>query len=82
MSESYSLTMIPYQIVITSYKIINTLKPEFFPENIREILRARKEAEAEKNQKFVSITAEMHDLIMNSERIIRSKLVFITNQNT
>jgi hypothetical protein len=42
------------------------VKPRFFPNNIKELLIARKNQLADKNQKWVSITSDMYQLIMNS----------------
>jgi hypothetical protein len=48
------------------------VKPSFFPDNIRSLLEARKKMQAEKNKKYISITSEIYDLIMNSQRVMKS----------
>ena len=44
-------------------QIINTVKPEFFPENIRYALQQRQEAAMMKQNRFIEITNDMYNLI-------------------
>lgn len=37
------------------FNIINTIKPNFFPFNIRGIMEAKKEQQAAKNQTFIEV---------------------------
>ena len=55
------------------FNVINTLKPEFFPANIRGIMEARKNIRAEQNNTFINVEANIYNLIMNSQQINRSK---------
>jgi hypothetical protein len=48
------------------FNIINSLKPEFFPQNITGLMKSRKEDQAEKNKTFIEVKSHIYDLIMNS----------------
>ena len=50
----------------TLIKIINTLKPEFFPMNIKEGLQKRKDLKSIGKNKFVQIQSDMYDLLANA----------------
>ncbi len=50
------------------------MRPEFFPENIRSCLRMRKEMDAEKKNKYVELTSEFYDLVVNSESVSKSNV--------
>ena len=56
-----------------SCQVINSLKPAFFPENIRNGLQKRKEQAAEKKKQFIEVTQDIYDLITNSNIISKSK---------
>jgi hypothetical protein len=49
------------------FNIINSMKPEFFPANIRGLMKARKDAQAEKDKSFIEIKPVFYDLLMNSQ---------------
>lgn len=43
--------------------MINTVKPQFFPANIRASLQKRKELRALGKEKFIEMTAQMFDVL-------------------
>ena len=55
------------------FNVINTIKPDFFPANIRALMQARKDMAAEKNKTFIEINSNIYNLIVNSQLINRSK---------
>jgi hypothetical protein len=46
--------------------VINTLKPDFFPENISGLMRAKKDMDAEKHKTFIDVDPAILNLIQNS----------------
>jgi hypothetical protein len=57
------------------FNVINTLKPDFFPENIRGLMKAKKDMEAEKHKTFIEVNPEILNLIQNSQLINKSMYV-------
>jgi hypothetical protein len=55
------------------FNVINTLKPQFFPENIRGLMKARKELQVEKNKNFIEIKSDFYNLISSSQLMAKSK---------
>ena len=48
------------------FNIINTVKPEFFPENIRAIISKKREMKALKEKQYIDINPDMWQLINNT----------------
>ena len=57
----------------TPLQIVNTKRPDFFPENIRKCLDARKELEAVRKNKYVEITNDFYNLITSPNIAVKSK---------
>lgn len=55
------------------FNIINTVKPEFFPESIRDLMRIKQEKIAMSRQKFVYMTERIYTLVQNTQIIPQSK---------
>jgi hypothetical protein len=51
--------------------VINTVKPSFFPRNIRELIKRKNNAIAEKKKSFIAIKPEFLKLIQESNFIAR-----------
>jgi hypothetical protein len=49
------------------------MKPDFFPENVKALFLRRREINAEKKQKYIELSSEMYDLVMQSNNIPKSK---------
>lgn len=54
-------------------QVINTLKPEFFSENIRHSLKRRKELAALKQNKFIEITQDLYHLVANAVNLSKNQ---------
>lgn len=61
---------------LTDLQVVNTLRPEFFPENIRNSLDRRREMDANKKEKYIEITHDFYNLIVNSNIMPKSKVSF------
>ena len=48
------------------FNVINTVKPDFFPSNIRALMQAKKELQAEKNKTYIEVNSNIYNLIVNS----------------
>ena len=56
--------------------MINTIRPEFFSKNIKNAIKKRQEMEQVKKMKEIVLTNTMHQLIMTSEHLTKSKYNF------
>ena len=43
--------------------MINTIKPDFFPENIKAALEKRKDKQSIANQKYIEVGRDMYNLL-------------------
>lgn len=43
--------------------MINTIKPDFFPDNIKASLQRRKELKAVENKKYIDMTSDIFNLL-------------------
>ena len=55
--------------------MINTIRPEFFSKNIKNAIKKRQEIEQVKKMKEIVLTNTMHQLIMTSEHLTKSKFI-------
>ena len=53
--------------------MINSVKPDFFSVNIKNAIKKRKDIEQAKKQQEVELTEPMHNILMNSEHLSKSK---------
>ncbi len=63
----------PFYLLTCHSQIINTVKPDFFPDNIRGCMQHRQDMAAEKNNRVVDLVPEFYELIMNTLTSSRSK---------
>jgi len=62
------------------FNVVNTLRPDFFRENMSFIMQIRKDQHAEKTKSFIDIRSSIYDLIANSKLISKSKILsLLTN---
>ena len=52
---------------------MNTLDPEFFPANIKDAYRQRKERHEDKGNEKLQMNAELFDLIQGSNQILHNR---------
>jgi hypothetical protein len=57
------------------FNVVNTLRPQFFKENMSFIMQARKDQHAEKTKSFIDVRSSIYDLIANSKLISKSKIL-------
>ena len=57
--------------------MINTLRPDFFPVNIKGAIKRRAELAVLKNKQYMEVSKEMLDLIQNSELVSKSKSSYL-----
>ncbi len=57
------------------FNVVNTLRPDFFRENMSFIMQIRKDQHAEKTKSFIDIRSSIYDLIANSKLISKSKIL-------
>jgi hypothetical protein len=56
------------------FNIINSVKPSFFPTNVRELMRLKQEKIAQKKEKFVYVTNHIYNLFQQTLIVPKSKL--------
>lgn len=55
------------------FNIINTVKPSFFPENIKKALQQRREMAMMRDNKYISISSDMYNMIVGSNMVAKNQ---------